>query len=159
MRNPDSDDAKSLLNLFAGSGSRVIIVKIDATSDTGALEAIKFAERQGITSLDIVIANAGIYDTTAFAPVAELKISQLQEHLNVNTVGPVRLFQATRPLLTKSANARYVLMSSLVGTIEGIKDIPLPVGGYGASKAAANYLVRKAHFENDNIATLAIHPG
>ena len=159
MRNPDSDDAKSLLNLFAGSGSRVIIVKIDATSDTDALEAIKFAERQGITSLDIVIANAGIYDTTAFAPVAELKVSQLQEHLNVNTVGPVRLFQATRSLLVKSANPRFVLISSVVGSIASIKDFTFYASSYGSSKAAANYLVRTIHFENDNIAALAIHPG
>ena len=114
---------------------------------------------RGSLSLDIVIANAGIFDTTAFVPVAELKISQLQEHLNINTVGPVRLFQATLPLLNKSTNPRFVLMSSLMGTITGTKDIPFPIGGYGASKAAANYLIRKVNFENDNIATLAIHPG
>jgi norsolorinic acid ketoreductase len=34
-----------------------------------------------------------------------------------------------------------------------------PALSYGASKAAANYFVRKVHFEHKEIATLAIHPG
>jgi norsolorinic acid ketoreductase len=114
---------------------------------------------QGITSLDVVIANAGIFNVAAFVPVADVKVSQLQEHLDVNAVGPVRLFQATRPLLAKSANPRFVLISSVMGSITSIKDFTFYASSYGTSKAAANYLVRTIHFENDNIAALAIHPG
>ena len=159
VRDPKSDDAKSLLKLSGGSGSYVTIVKIDSKSETDALAAVKSAESQGITSLDVVIANAGIYEIAAFLPVADAKISQLQEHFDVNSLGPVRLFQATRPLLAKSANPRFVLISSVMGSITSRKDFTIPNTSYGTSKAAANYLVRAIHFENDNIAALAIHPG
>lgn len=46
-----------------------------------------------------------------------------------------------------------------MGTIRGIKDIPLAIAPYGASKAAAaNFLVRKINFEHDDIATFGSSP-
>lgn len=159
VRNPSSSEATSLSDFPTGKSSRLIIVKIDASSDTDAKTAVKSLSNQGVSALDIVIANAGVFDTTAFTTVADSTIAQIQTHLDVNTVGPVRLFQATLPLLEKSSSARFILTSSLMGTIGGIKDIPLKIAPYGASKAAANFFVRKINFEHDKIATLAIHPG
>ena len=91
--------------------------------------------------------------------MAEVSLAHIKEHLDINTVGPVRLFQATWPLLKKSLDAKFILISSIVGTIEGLKNIPYPNAAYGASKAAANFFARKIHFENENIVTLAVHPG
>ncbi|KAJ5730986.1 Short-chain dehydrogenase/reductase SDR [Penicillium malachiteum] len=159
VRNPNSPESVSLSRLPTGNGSRVIIVKIDATSDTDAKEAVNFLVSQGISSLDIVIANAGTFPTAEFTTVADANITDIQHSLDVNTVGPVRLFQATLPLLLKSPSPRFILISSLMGTITGIKDIPLKVAAYGASKAAANFFVRKINYEQEKIATLAIHPG
>ncbi|KAJ5510986.1 hypothetical protein LT330_006306 [Penicillium expansum] len=159
VRNPSSSEATSLSELPTGESSRLIIVKIDASSDTDGKVAVESLSSQGVSALDIVIANAGIFDTAAFVAVAEATTSQIQTHFDVNTLGPVRLFQATLPLLQKSSSARFILISSLMATIGGIKDIPLKVGPYGASKAAANYFARKINYENDEIATLAIDPG
>ncbi|OQE34847.1 hypothetical protein PENCOP_c015G04048 [Penicillium coprophilum] len=159
VRNPTSSEATSLADFPTGKDSRLIIVKIDASSDTDAKAAVESLASQGVSALDIVIANAGVFDTAAFTTVADSTIAQIQTHLDVNTVGPVRLFQATLPLLEKSSSARFILNSSFMGTIGGIKDIPLKIAPYGASKAAANFFVRKINFEHDNIATLAIHPG
>ncbi|KAJ5174168.1 Short-chain dehydrogenase/reductase SDR [Penicillium canariense] len=159
VRNPSSPEATSLSDLPTGKGSRLIIVKIDASSDTDAKAAVESLSSQGVSALDIVIANAGVFDTDAFTTVADSTIAQIQTHLDVNTVGPVRLFQATLPLLKKSSSARFILSSSLMATIGGIKDIPIKIAPYGASKAAANFFVRKINFEHDEIATLAIHPG
>jgi norsolorinic acid ketoreductase len=69
-------------------------VKVDSTSETDAVEAIKSLGDK-ITKIDIVIANAAIFKLSAFKPVAEMQISDLMEHFAVNTAGPVRLFQAT----------------------------------------------------------------
>ena len=159
VRNPSSSEATSLSHFPTGKSSRLIIVKIDATSNTDAKTAVESLSSQGVSALDIVIANAGVFDTAAFTTVADSTIAQIQSHLDVNAVGPVRLFQATLPLLEKSSSARFILSSSLMGTIGGIKDIPIKIAPYGASKAAANFFVRKINFEHDNIATLAIHPG
>ncbi|PYH96480.1 NAD(P)-binding protein [Aspergillus ellipticus CBS 707.79] len=159
VRSPKSTDSKSLADLPTDNTSRLITIKIDASSNTDAHDAVKTLEKHDIASLDIVIANAGVVDATAFVPVAEVKITQLQDYLDVNTVGPVRLFQATLPLLRKSSRARFILMSSLLATISDAKDIPFPIGAYGASKAAANFLVQKIDFENEGIATLAVNPG
>lgn len=159
VRNPSSSEATSLSDLPKGESSRIIIVKIDASSDTDAKTAVESLSSHGVSALDIVIANAGVFDTTAFTTVAESSIAQIQAHIDVNTFGPVRLFQATLPLLQNSSSARFVLISTLLSTIGGMHDIPLKIAPYGASKAAANFFVRKINYEHDDIATLAIDPG
>ena len=35
----------------------------------------------------------------------------------------------------------------------------MPFFGYGLSKAAVNYLVRKLHFENPKLTSMAFNPG
>ncbi|PWY93392.1 NAD(P)-binding protein [Aspergillus sclerotioniger CBS 115572] len=158
IRNPNTQ-SPLLLTLPTAPSSRLLIVQIDSTSNTDAPTAITSLLEQGITSLDIVIANAGIVDPSAFVPVADINIAQLQEHLDINTVGPVRLFQATLPLLRRSPRGRFVVMSSLMGTIAGMGDVAIPIAAYGASKAAVNFFTRKMHFENERVATLVVHPG
>ncbi|OQE34588.1 hypothetical protein PENCOP_c017G05000 [Penicillium coprophilum] len=158
VRNPNSSES-TLSNLPTGTGSRLIIVEIDASSNTDAKAAVESLSSHGVSALDIVIANAGIFDRAAFTTVAESSIAQIQSHLDVNTLGPIRLFQATLPLLQKSSSARFVLISTLMATIGDMKDAPWTTAPYGASKAAANFFVRKINFEHDHIATLAVNPG
>ena len=40
-----------------------------------------------------------------------------------------------------------------------MEQLPVLFFGYGLSKAAANYLVRKPHFENRKITSIAFNPG
>ena len=40
-----------------------------------------------------------------------------------------------------------------------MESLPVPFFGYGISKAAANYLVRKLHFENPKLTSMAFNPG
>ncbi|KAJ5704306.1 Short-chain dehydrogenase/reductase SDR [Penicillium malachiteum] len=135
VHNPASPDAVSLSTLPTGHSSRVIVVKIDAASDTDAKEAVASLVSHRVSSLDIVIANAGVFSGAEFKTIADAKISEIQNNLNVNTVGPIRLFQATLPLLLKFSSPRVILMSSLMDTISGIQDIPLKIASYGANIA------------------------
>ena len=73
--------------------------------------------------------------------------------------GPFVLFQATLPLLRASSSPKFVLLGSPVGSIAGMEQRPVPMGGYGASKAMAHYLVRKIHFENPDLIAFAVDPG
>lgn len=54
--------------------------------------------------------------------------------------------------------AKFILISSSLGSI-GAMESAVPSLAYGFSKAAADYFVRKVHFEEQDITTLAVHPG
>jgi norsolorinic acid ketoreductase len=59
----------------------------------------------------------------------------MQEHFLVNAIGPVLLFQAVLPLLSKARNPKFVVMSSSAGTIADTEKRPFPNTAY---KAALN---------------------
>lgn len=155
VRDPAS--ALSLLkSLPKGEGSTLIIVKIDSSSHTDALTAIEeITTVHNIKTLDVVIANAGINHT--FGPVATLPTAAIEEHFNVNAIGPLLLFQASFPLLNKGS--KFIGMSSALGTIGGMELRPFPSTAYGVSKAALNYFTRKIHFENEDLVAFSLDPG
>ncbi len=53
---------------------------------------------------------------------------------------------------------KFIFISSSLGSIAAMEDAA-PTLAYGVSKAAANYFVRKIHYEEKRIIALAIHPG
>lgn len=115
-RDPENASSKDLANLPRGSNTRLILVKLDAASETDAGNAVKELEKQGIDHLDLVIANAGT--AYAFGKVSEIRIDDVKGHLEVNAYGVVRLFQATLPLLLKSSDPKWVTVGSIAGSIE-----------------------------------------
>ena len=159
VRNPSSSEAQSLNSLPKASGSKLILVKIESTSDTDASAAVASLQKQGISHLDIVIANAGIYKISAFVRVDEMKTTDLMEHFDVNAAGTVRLFQAVLPLLQKGTRPRFMAQSSIVSTIGAMEHIPFSVPSYGASKSAINFLVKRIHIEHPELIAFVVHPG
>ena len=158
VRDPTGPSSKSLRDLPKGDGSDVIVVKIDSASEKDA--AIAVAEMQSshnIMKVDVVIANAGI--SKDYQPVVSATVMQVQEHVSVNAIGPFVLFQSVYRLLQKSANPKFVVVSSAAGSIGGMESRPFPMFAYGASKAMANYLVRKIHCEHEDITSFAVDPG
>ncbi len=149
--------SKALERLPTAQGSKLILVKIDSSSETDAAAAVKTLASQGITKVDVVIANAGI--SHSYDPVATLKLADLKDHVTVNTYGPVLLFQAFWPLLQKSAQPKFIVISTVSASIGAMEHIPFPVASYGASKAMVNYLTRRIHFENESLIAFPIHPG
>ena len=134
------------------------MVKIDSSSTTDAAAAIKLLQAEhSVASLDVVIANAGATDS--FQPPATINIEETKALIDVNTIGPLVLFQAVLPLLQKSRNPKFVAVSSAVGSIGGMELRPYPMFGYGASKAALNYIVRKIHFAHEDLVSFAADPG
>jgi norsolorinic acid ketoreductase len=76
-------------------------------------------------------------------------------------VGFMRLFQATWPLLSKSATKKLAYISSSVGSIAALDEENMPGCTYGASKAAANWFAKKLslEFKNEGLKVGIIHPG
>ncbi|PYH45083.1 SDR family oxidoreductase [Aspergillus saccharolyticus JOP 1030-1] len=160
VRDPSADTAQALLTLAAGEGSRLIVVKIDAESDTDAHKAIQhLQEKENIDHLDVVVANAGYYDDDY--RLEDVPLHKVQRHLDVNTVGLIRLFQAAFKPLGRSPQQqpKFVTISSFLGSIAGLAEEYFPGGGYGASKAAANWITRKIHVENERWVSFMVHPG
>ncbi len=142
----------------------MILVKIESSSPTDADEAVATLQRKhGITSVDVVIANAGI--SNAFPPVHEALAKNMLEHYTVNVIGVVYLFRAVRPLLLQSVakgkEPKFVTMSSSAGSISGQERVPVPNAAYGPSKAGLNWITIKIHLENKDLGltTFAMHPG
>jgi len=155
----DPSKQQSLHDIPKASGSKLIIVKVESRSDTDALEAVSSITNQGINHIDVVIANAGYYTPPANPKVARITAKDLLEHVDVNTAGPIRLFQATLPLLQKAEKPIFAYMSSMAGSIGATGEVPFSAGVYGASKAASNFLVRRAHAEHPELIIFAMHPG
>jgi len=146
------------LNQFTKTHPNVHPIKYNATSEEDAKNAI--IEIKKITNkLDVVIANAGI--ANSYAPTAEETIAQYREHFEINSIGPVILFQATFPLLKSSQTPKFIIISTLLGTIGSMESLgqTFNVSAYGSSKAAANFIAKKIHEENKFLISFPLHPG
>ncbi|OBT98981.1 hypothetical protein VE01_02444 [Pseudogymnoascus verrucosus] len=114
-RNPDDPTSKALSNFPIGPGSSLIVVKIDATSETDAPTAIQELKGQGINHLDIVIANAAFI--VPFVKIEDAKIADLRVNFETNIYGFFMLYQATLPLLLKSQRPTWITIGSGAGSI------------------------------------------
>ncbi|KAL6716010.1 hypothetical protein ACLMJK_006972 [Lecanora helva] len=157
VRDPNHASSQKLSSLPKGPSSKLIVAKIDSKSSTDPAAAVNTIKSQGITSLDLVIANAGI--CTGMTPVATADPALVMEHIEVNGFGPLYLFQATLPLMQKSKGAKFVGIGSPLGSIGGQDQRPYPCTTYGTSKAVQHWIVRKIHFEHPELTALVVDPG
>jgi norsolorinic acid ketoreductase len=158
VRDPEADLSKALKSLPVASGSKLIIIKLDSTSTTDAeLAAKTLASEYNLTSLDVLVANAGILQ--AFGPALQTPAKELAEVFNVNSIAPLVQLQGLWPLISKSAEPKFFVVSTNIASLGLMEHIPLQALSYGVSKVAANYIVRKLHFENPELVSVALHPG
>ncbi|KAH8755305.1 short-chain dehydrogenase [Diaporthe sp. PMI_573] len=163
VRDPSNESSKALAALPKADGSKLIVVKINSASESDASNAVASLQKHhGIESLDVVIANAAIGNSGT--SVAETSIDAITEHFAVNIGGPIALLRATIPLLknSKSGRPRFVTISSTVGSIAGLDQLPgsLPMfSPYGGTKAALNWFTRRIHFEESWLISVVFSPG
>ena len=158
MRNPAAA-SPSLTTLPKSPTSTLLILQLDCASETDAATAASTLQtHHAITHIDVVIANAAI--ATNFGPASTMPLAHLREHMMVNTYSVLLLFQATRALLQAAKTPRFVLVGAPISTITGMDEYArAPMFAYGVSKLAANYLVRKVHFENGWLVAFVVDPG
>ena len=108
--------------------------------------------------LDVVVANAAI--AANFGPASTMALEHLEQHMMVNAYSVLLLFQAMAPLLKSAASPRFVLVGAPISTIVEMEQYArAPLFAYAVSKLAANYLVRKLHFENKWLIAFIVDPG
>lgn len=117
MRDPDHPTARALAGLLLGRGSKLVTVQYDAASEQSAANAAaELREKHGIGHLDIVVANAGI--SKHWPLVKDVGRADILEHVDVNVLAVVSLYQATRELLQRSAAKPILaLMGSMAGSL------------------------------------------
>ncbi|GAW16195.1 hypothetical protein ANO14919_056180 [Xylariales sp. No.14919] len=158
VRDPTHATSQSLSQLPRGTGSQLIIVKIDSEVESDAQDAAKLIQSDhGIARLDIIVANAGY--GTVYGDLSQVKPDDVRRTVEINVIGPLCLFQAFRPLLEAGERPRFVLMGTPIASIAAMENSPFPMAAYGMSKAAAHYLTRKVHCESPNITAFVIDPG
>ncbi|KAF4628881.1 hypothetical protein G7Y89_g9268 [Cudoniella acicularis] len=143
-RNPEHPTSKALSHLPTGPGTQLIVVKTDAKVEADPFEAVKkLTTEHSIDHIDLVIANAGV--SYIYPKVSELKISDLQAHIEPNVYGVVWLYQATLPLLLKSKNPK--------------NQLSIPNAAYAPSKAAIHWLTKRMNGEEEQLNAFVIDPG
>lgn len=158
VRDVKSAEAVELLNLPAAEGSKVVLVKIESTSTTDAFEAAKELQAQGISKLDVVIANAAIVGQQG--PMEKIDPKTVADVFLVNSVGPTFLFLALKPLLDRAETPKWMAISSAVASIEDFQKYAFfKMYPYNASKAALNHFTKTIHVDFPNIVAFAVSPG
>ena len=156
---PESEIAKTLTSLPVGAGSKVVVAKYDASSRTAAVELVKYIKSvHKVSSLDVVVANAGILKH--FGPAKEASAETIAEHFEINSLAPILLYQATQELLNALIQTpKFFFISSSIGSNALQDHYPLPVLAYGISKSALNWATSRIHREEDRIVIVAMQPG
>lgn len=140
VRDPQHPTVQALHHLHTGLDTKLIIVKLDASIETDAHDAVsELQQKHGITNLDIVIANAGV--SYIYPTVAEVKIEDIKAHMQPNVYGVITLYQATRELLKRSAKEPiFMIMGSNAGLLKYVCPAT-PIKTVTKFAAYTNYLI------------------
>jgi norsolorinic acid ketoreductase len=156
---PASSSASDIASLPTGPGSKIIVVEYDASSRSAATEMVtNLGKEHLIKDLDVVVANAGILK--GFGATKDALPEDIMEHLTINTLAPILLYQACAPLLNESKQEpKFFVISSSLGSNTLMDGFPMPLVAYGMSKAAINFAVGKMHREEKRMVVVPVQPG
>ncbi|KAG6129408.1 hypothetical protein E4U12_004687 [Claviceps purpurea] len=165
VRKPTHETALSLKSLPTGPYSRLLVMHLDDEDEDAAYNTLpERLASQGISTVDIVIANAGT--APSFTTTLNTQIESVQACFATNAIGPLQLFHACWSFLqaTDAADARrrkFVLVSSVSGSIGSLDHETYPNTAYAMSKAAANWLAKKlsVEFRDMGLKVGIVHPG
>ncbi len=135
-------------------------VELDVTDDASVAAAVATVSAE--TALDVLVNNAGIVGRRATVP--ETTAEDLREVYETNVLGPVRVLQAFRPLLERSAAPVVVNVSSGMGSLAITSD-PARVEStfvglaYPSSKSALNMLTSQWARAYPEMRINAVDPG
>ena len=91
----------------------------------------------------------------------DTKVEDVRYDFEVNTVGTVKLFKSTWPLLRDGDAKKFIVVSSSVGSIAALEQESFPGTAYGISKAALNWFAKKVSVEmkGEGLLVGIVHPG
>lgn len=140
---------ESLDELIAIYDDRVVPLHIDLNNP----ESITLAAQKA-TDVEVVINNAGIANVAN--PLASNAIASLQEEMEVNVYGLMRMAQAFAPVLKKNGGGAIAQLNS-VASIKTFADFTT----YCASKAASYSITQglRDTLKEQGTRVISVHPG
>jgi NAD(P)-dependent dehydrogenase (short-subunit alcohol dehydrogenase family) len=143
-RNPDS--LKPLSDKY---GERIVPVRIDL-NDPGSITAAASLA----SDVEIVINNAGILNIAT--PMASDAVAAMQDEMEVNVYGLMRMAQAFAPVLRVNGGGALVQLNS-VASLKNFVDFAT----YSASKAASYSITQglRDTLQEQGTQVVSVHPG
>lgn len=104
VRNPSHPSSQSLLSLpvHPSGTTRLVIVKLDLNERTDPAAAVKeLAEKHGIDTIDVVIANASV--GYIWPKLRDVEVDDIRAHMETNVFGFAELVKGLLPVLECTA--------------------------------------------------------
>ena len=152
-RDPSAD----LEQLAQEHPQKVRLLALNVVDDDSVQNAVRELQESG-SRLDILINNAAL-SLDIDDPLPEADFETIQQQMEVNVYGPLRVTRAFLPLLEQSDRAILVNISSEAGSVGACwRDTGF---GYCMSKAALNMQSRilEKYLAPKNIKVFSVHPG
>jgi NAD(P)-dependent dehydrogenase (short-subunit alcohol dehydrogenase family) len=144
--------AADVLRRSSPGAAEIVAVSGDVRDPGHRAELVAAASRLG--GLDLLVNNASNLGPSPLPRLSGLGLGELREIYEVNVVAVLGLVQESLPLLSGSANARILNVSSDAG-VEAYESW----GGYGSSKAALDHLSAILAAEEPGLRVFAVDPG
>ncbi|KAJ5371706.1 Short-chain dehydrogenase/reductase SDR [Penicillium concentricum] len=142
-RDPSHPTSNALADLPKAEGTTLEIIKIDALFPTDPTAAVNALTAKGITHIDILVANAGI--ALSWPKVSDVKVEDIQKHIDVNVYGFVHLYQAFRSLLKEAQAPKNF--------------IPMQNAAYAPTKAIQHWYTKAISIEDSWLNAFPVDPG
>jgi NAD(P)-dependent dehydrogenase (short-subunit alcohol dehydrogenase family) len=140
-------------------GLEIVFHQLDVTAQD-QVSRVRDLVVQEYDSLDVLINNAGV-SLDGGASVFDVAETVFEETLAVNFYGPMRMTRAFIPTMKRNDYGRVVNVSSALGSLEAMGNLPGQTAAYRVSKAALNALTRlmAGGVKEYNIKINAVCPG
>lgn len=160
----DPANAKALQELTKShSASQLVVVPLDVSAEEAYPAALRLLEERGVRHVDVLIANAGVGETTA--SFLGTSAQTIRDVFETNVIGAFLTLKYFTPLVQRSTDRLVVVMSSILGSIAAVKASGFfgAIAPYRVSKSALNMLIASYSVDADvrgaNIRTISLHPG
>lgn len=140
----DAKKGEEAVKKLRAQGHDVELIAMDVTKTAEIRSGVEILKHNGEIP-DVLVNNAGVFLESAGPEHPEnssvLKVDPviILKTIEINTMGPLKLFQALVPLMVEKNDARIINISSGMGALEGM-DGHWP--GYRMSKTALNALTK-----------------
>ncbi|MBD2251515.1 SDR family oxidoreductase [Nostoc parmelioides] len=159
LTSRDEAKGKAAAEKLQAEGLDVIAYPLDVTSEKSSQQLATFICDE-FGKVDILINNAAIYidSQTGNNSIFHTKIETLQQTIDTNVYGILRVTQALIPLMQKQNYGRIVNVSSGAGQLT---DMGSGIPAYRISKTALNALTRifASELKGTNILVNSVCPG
>jgi NAD(P)-dependent dehydrogenase (short-subunit alcohol dehydrogenase family) len=149
--------AAAALQELAGAEARVVVEKLDVTSDA---DVAALAARYAGQPIDVLLTNAGIYGTLTKQALGLLDFEEARRVFDINALGALRVAQAFLGNVARSTQKKIVSLGGGLGT----QSIASQFGGhYFMKMSKAAHLIAmgtlQAEVKDKGVTVVMISPG